>query len=286
MAKRKEDKISNFLPVNRKFFKHPFWKEKRTFSKSEAWLWLIAEARFEESQATELIGGKLVSWSRGQLPASVRHLADKWEWSKGKVEDFLNVLEKKMYQITRHQDAGQTIITLCNYELYNGFGQQNGQQSGHRKQEQHRDTDEEADIIQDSKADTGRTVGGHGADETNKDNKEKKGKNDGEAPPAHLYGSAISKSIEELKVDCLKDKVYFVEYLMRLHKISEYQVTKALEDFNERLMSIGEPVKTVKDYRTHFQSWLPKQDMKKFRLNPQEQAASNGINDTLNSIGL
>lgn len=107
-----------------------------------------------------------------------------------------------------------------------------------------------------------------------------------EQPPPSSFGSVISKSIVDLMTDCLADKIYFVEHVCRQHRISEYQVNKALEDFNSHLLSIGEGVKTVKDYRQHFQNWLPKQDMKKFRLNPQEQRASNGVNDTLNSIGL
>lgn len=171
MAKR-ENKIGNFFPINRKFFKHPFWTEKRTFSKSEAWLDLMQSARFEESEATELIGGKLVRWSRGQVPASIRFLADNWGWSRGKVEDFLRMLEK-MDMITRHQEAGQTVITLSNYTFYNAFGQQNGQTSGQVKRPQQKNTEESPDSGKDSEADTKQTPGRHGADETNKDNKEK-----------------------------------------------------------------------------------------------------------------
>ncbi len=132
----------------------------------------MAEARFEESQATELMRGKLVRWSRGQVPASVRFLADKWEWSKGKVDDFLKLLEK-MEMITRHQEAGQTVITLSNYDFYNGLGQQNGQRSGQQNKAQTSITDVVSDSGQDSNADKRRTVGGQGPDETNKENKVK-----------------------------------------------------------------------------------------------------------------
>lgn len=104
--------------------------------------------------------------------------------------------------------------------------------------------------------------------------------------PLPAYNSTTLKPIPDLMADCLKDKIHFVEHLMRKHTISEYQVTKALEAFNEHLLSLGESVKAVKDYRLHFQNWLPKQDFKMFRINPQQQGNIGGINDTLNSIGL
>ena len=114
-----------------------------------------------------------------------------------------------------------------------------------------------------------------------KDNKKK---------PAPLllpaYNSATLKPIPDLMTDCLKDRINFVEHLMRKHTISDYQVSKALEAFNEHLLSLGESVKAVKDYRLHFQNWLPKQDFKMFRINPLQPGNNGGINDTLNSIGL
>lgn len=202
MSKKKENTLSNFLPVNRKFFDHPFWKEKRTFSKSEAWLYLIWKARFEESEATELIGGKLVRWSRGQVPASIRFLAEDWMWSKGKVEDFLKMLEK-LEQITRHQVAGQTVITLSNYAFYNGLGQQNGQQSGQVKAEQQRESRDRADSNQDSEADKRRTAGGHGPDNLNKDNIVKKEKE--KEARSNLFYKTLIPHLEKYGKDLLRD---------------------------------------------------------------------------------
>jgi hypothetical protein len=137
--------------------------EERTFSKSEAWLDLMQSARFEESQATELIGGKLVSWSRGQLPASLRYLADRWKWSKNKVDDFLKMLEKEG-MIQRIGNSGQTVVSLVNYSFYNPKGQQKGQEN----------------VVPvyvsadggDSKGEMRGTAGGQAGDETNNINKE------------------------------------------------------------------------------------------------------------------
>lgn len=116
--------------------------------------------------------------------------------------------------------------------------------------------------------------------------KESKGKEMSDVPPPASFGSAILKNIEDLKADCLKDRVNFVEHVCRQHKITNYQVERALEEFNRHLLSISEGVKSVKDYRLHFQRWLAKQEMTAFRINPQEQQSTGNVADTLKSIGL
>jgi len=94
------------------------WKEARTFSECEAWIDLIQSARFEATVTIERIGGREVSYGRGQYPASIRFLAKKWDWGEQKVRDYLEKLKiKKM--ITTNASQGMNIITLCNYDKYN-----------------------------------------------------------------------------------------------------------------------------------------------------------------------
>jgi hypothetical protein len=165
--------FEGYVPVNRKFFSHVFWREKRTFSKSEAWLDLIASARFDESQATELIGGKLVSWSRGQLPASLRYLSERWSWSKNKVSDFLDLLEKQA-MITRYGNAGQTIVSLINYETFNKKGQRKGHKKGQSSDLKPDHYDNVGDSEKDNEKEDEGTARGQRGDKTNKVNKENK----------------------------------------------------------------------------------------------------------------
>jgi len=60
----------------------------------------------------------MVSWTRGQLPASVRYLCERWQWSNTKVSTFIRLLEKEQ-MIERLNVAGQTVFSLKNYETYN-----------------------------------------------------------------------------------------------------------------------------------------------------------------------
>jgi hypothetical protein len=158
----KSDKLSNFLPVCRTLFNHPFWKEKREFSKLEAWLDLIVSARFEETETTELIDGKMISWTRGQLPASIRYLAQRWQWGNTKVSNFLRLLEKEQ-MIDRLSVKGQTILLLKNYENYNGR---------HRHGQSNELAVCNTEIPEDSAKDGQKTTRRRTRDKLKKDNKE------------------------------------------------------------------------------------------------------------------
>lgn len=116
--KRRETpaKNKNFLPLSRRVFLHPFWKEKRVFSRAEAWIDLIRTANWQAGEV--LVRGKLIPPNRGELVASLRFLAERWQWSPMKVSRFIRRLETEtMTQgVTRH---GESILTVTNYAAYN-----------------------------------------------------------------------------------------------------------------------------------------------------------------------
>lgn len=114
-----------FLRLSRRFFSNEMWNEARTFSSCEAWLDLIQSARFEATPRKESIGGREISYSRGQCPASIRFLSQRWKWSEKKVRSFLVHLRKKG-MITVECNQGMNLITLCKYEEYNPMGTTKG----------------------------------------------------------------------------------------------------------------------------------------------------------------
>jgi hypothetical protein len=89
------------------------------YSEKEAWIWLIAEAAWKKR--TRRVGEYTANLERGQLLASVRFLAEKWKWSKSKVERFLNKLKTET-MIETHSETGITIITVCKYAKYQRVG--------------------------------------------------------------------------------------------------------------------------------------------------------------------
>lgn len=111
-----------FLRLSRRFFSNEMWKVAREFSECEAWLDLIQSARFEATDKaySELIGGREISYTRGQYPASISFLMKRWQWSEKKVRYFLSKLKRKG-MITTCNKQGMTVITLCNYDKYNPY---------------------------------------------------------------------------------------------------------------------------------------------------------------------
>ena len=111
--------MEGYIKLSRKFFSNDMWNEARTFSSCEAWLDLIQSARFEATPRMESIGGREVSYTRGQYPASIRFLSKRWHWTERRVRTFLSFL-KRENMIILSQDQGMNIITLVKYNDYNG----------------------------------------------------------------------------------------------------------------------------------------------------------------------
>lgn len=110
---------------------HRGWRDNEIFrgefSRADAWVWLIEHAAWKPTKAR--IKGKTVQIERGELTFSVRFMAEKWGWSKSRVDRFLAELRAESMIETRSKigttaghkaGQGQAIITLCNYDKYQG----------------------------------------------------------------------------------------------------------------------------------------------------------------------
>ena len=107
-----------WIKLYRKMRNNPLWQEKRSFSKAEAWIDILMEARHSEEPIKVLIGSQLIECCRGQIIKSLDTFATRWGWSKSKVRRFLHLLQE-MNQI-RHENVTKTTrITVCNYDTYN-----------------------------------------------------------------------------------------------------------------------------------------------------------------------
>lgn len=110
--------MSGYIRLSRKFFKHPYWKQKRRFSPAEAWLDLIATARYDKEPEKIFDKMKIIEINRGELRASQRFLANRWCWSIGKVNRFIDVLKNES-MITVNNEHNETVITILNYNKFN-----------------------------------------------------------------------------------------------------------------------------------------------------------------------
>ncbi len=85
------------------------------YTEREAWLWLLGAAAWKAQ--TVRIGKFVATVKRGDYAASIRFLAEKWQWDKARVSRFLTRL-KKLDMIETQTETGITVITIRNYNEY------------------------------------------------------------------------------------------------------------------------------------------------------------------------
>jgi len=104
--------------LDRGWFNHPTFADE-PFTEREAWAWLIAEAAWKPRRRR--IGSRLIELDRGQLAGSVRFLAERWKWSKSRVDRFLNRLKIET-MIGTDSGTGILVVSVCNFNKYQRVG--------------------------------------------------------------------------------------------------------------------------------------------------------------------
>lgn len=107
--------MSGFITMQREALEHPLLKDGERF---RAWFWLVARAAWKPTPFD--VGGKVIILQRGQLCASVRQLAEAWSMSKSAVERFVARLKTET-MIETEAGHGRLVITICNYNKYQGL---------------------------------------------------------------------------------------------------------------------------------------------------------------------
>ena len=134
--------------ISRKLFDNndPFFGGE-SFTRREAWQWLIAEASWKPRRVRVNTGrgDTFIDLDRGQLSHSRSFMQKAWNWPSDKrVRTFLDRLEMdSRIGRTKGQASGQTqcVITVCKYDEYqfpyddagHASGHPSGQSSGHPK---------------------------------------------------------------------------------------------------------------------------------------------------------
>jgi hypothetical protein len=118
-----------YIKVWRAIRDNPHWDHK-PFEPARAWIDLLLLANYKDGIYRKR--GNRIDVLRGQLAWSIKGLADKWGWSQGRVSRFLCEL-KDDGQIDYQKSNLTTLITITNYELYQGDGEQIAPQTGSRR---------------------------------------------------------------------------------------------------------------------------------------------------------
>ncbi len=129
---------TGYIQLSRRFFDTEEWRETRVFSRADAWLDMIQMAAYKsvivDVQDTSLDRSTdRIELLRGEIFASQRYLAARWNWSATKVRSYLNTLacnENPRIEFLTRKPAKKPaneplnkptykIIKLCNYDRYN-----------------------------------------------------------------------------------------------------------------------------------------------------------------------
>jgi len=106
-----------YIAIWRKIQDHKFYRERRTFSKFEAWIDLLMEAQHKKEPEEIIIGMRELTCNYGESLKSLRTWGRRWNWGEAKVKRFLKLLEK-MNQIETKSETVTTRIKIINYDSY------------------------------------------------------------------------------------------------------------------------------------------------------------------------
>ncbi len=122
-----ENLKKGYILLYRSVMDNDFYKERREFSKFEAWLDILFGVNHTDSRC--LIGSTFFECKRGQALYSLDTWRERWGWqSKRKVRDFFLLLESK--SMIGYENMSKTIrITVLNYDFYQSYGGVNSDNS-------------------------------------------------------------------------------------------------------------------------------------------------------------
>lgn len=131
-----------YLALWRKFQDHPFWKERREFSKAEAWIDLLWEVQHDENPQRVILGMKTLICNYGESLKSLDTWALRWLWSKSRVKRFFDLLVE-LNQIQIKNETITTRITILNYSQYDP--KRNGNKTQSKRPRNDHETEVEPD---------------------------------------------------------------------------------------------------------------------------------------------
>lgn len=112
---------AGWIKLHRKIRDNKLWTKKRRFSMAEAWIDLLLSASHRDHEVIRDYG--VLSVKRGQVLTSQVELSKKWRWHRESTIKFLLFLKADIQidiQTSRETSTGYTLITICNYEKYQG----------------------------------------------------------------------------------------------------------------------------------------------------------------------
>jgi len=118
--------MAGWIKLHRGITENFLWSGE-PFTKGQAWIDLLLHANFTDNKIQ--IKSQVVDLKRGDQARSELTLAKEWKWSRNKVRRFLDTL-KKEGMITTKTGHLTSVISICNYESFQGDDTTDGTADG------------------------------------------------------------------------------------------------------------------------------------------------------------
>ncbi len=207
-----------WISIHRQIMKsEDYLKEK--FTRIQAWIDLLLLANYEDSYIHKR--GIRIKVCRGQIAKSMEELAERWQWSRGKVNRYLNELEMEQ-QIVQQKSNLISLISIVNYSRYQ-------------------------DVCT-----TNDTTDSTTNDTTNSTTINNKYNN--------IINNIIDNNNAREKnfTHEMKENSQWLELMSMRYKIQLNQLLKLIEEFELDIQCRGEKHSTFKEAIVHFNNWLIK----------------------------
>ena len=101
-----------WISIHRKILKNPILKMNRSYSKFEAWIYLLLRATYSDQKV--VLGADIYKLKSGEILTSQKKLCKQFKWGNSRLRTFLQLLEKDG-MIKVKTNSKLTMITILNY---------------------------------------------------------------------------------------------------------------------------------------------------------------------------
>lgn len=107
--------MNGWISVHRQLTGHWIWQSNEPYDKRSAWIDLLLRANYEPKVVK--FRKKDIEIERGQTLTSITQLSERWKWSRHKVSNFLDKLEKAN-MLVQVRDNNKILISIEKYDVY------------------------------------------------------------------------------------------------------------------------------------------------------------------------
>ena len=102
-----------WISIHRKILKNPIVKMSKTYSRFEAWTWLLLRATYSNQKV--VLGSDIYHLKSGEILTSQKKLCQEFNWGNSKLRTFLTLLEKDEMIVVK-TNKKLTHLTILNYK--------------------------------------------------------------------------------------------------------------------------------------------------------------------------